>query len=89
MAVVEDSIVPGFEAEIDAIEDIGAPEGEDAQVEAVLTPMREVVDEAKADPEAFIKTAEKSYEKSEKAAVKYGIPACGTPNKPPQTAADV
>jgi hypothetical protein len=81
-AVVQGSIVPGFEKEINAIEDLGTPEGEDAQVEAVLVSMQEVVDDATTDPEAFLATAEESYEKSEKAAQDYGIPACGTPNKP-------
>jgi hypothetical protein len=82
VAVVEKTVVPGFETEISGIEDLGAPDGEDAQVEAVLAPMQEVVDDAKADPKAFLKSSEKSYEKSEKASIKYGIPACGTPNVP-------
>jgi len=84
--VVEKSVVPGFEAEISGIEALGSPSGDEAQVEATLDKMQGVIDEAQSEPKKFLRSAAKSYEASQKAATEAGIPACGTPNKPPEEA---
>ena len=74
--IVEKAIAPTMEAEAEGLRALGAPQGEEEEVEAVAAAIEAVVDEARQDPTAFVTDAN-AFKSAEHAARAYGIGACG------------
>jgi hypothetical protein len=82
VALVPDLLVPSYQARIDRIRALGAPRGDEAQVEAILAAMQEMTDEAKADPAKYhyaMVHFEHPYRKAKARAEGYGIGDCVEP----------
>ena len=75
--LVEDAVAPGLEAEAEELRELGAPQGDEAQVEEVLAAIEALVAEMRETPQAFA-TNPAAFEKAQRPARKYGIGACGS-----------
>ncbi len=69
--------VPALEAEADAIEALGAPEGDEAEVEAIITATRRGIAQIEADPEALGRRPPTGLRKAQDLAEAYGSRECG------------
>jgi hypothetical protein len=76
-SIVEGLLVPSIEAEIEGIRALGPPAGDSSQVEAILTALDEVAEQAQADPEAFVVKGG-FYAESMRLAEEYGVGDCGS-----------
>ncbi len=74
---VEEVLAPGFEAEAEGLRNLGAPEGEEEQVEAVIAAIELAIEEARRDPSAYFGGAP-VFKEASRVPAAYGIPACGT-----------
>ena len=83
--LITDTIVPGYESEINGIEALDPPAGDERKVEAAIGVLQKVIDEASSDPTGFLRTAAPRYNEAQAEAARYGLYACGTPNKPPKS----
>jgi hypothetical protein len=70
-------VVPALESEVAAIAALGAPEGDEEQVEAILDATRAGIAEIEADPQGLLDGPPKSLVKAEKLARNYGSQQCG------------
>ena len=75
--LVEEAVAPGLEAEAEELRELGAPDGDEAQVEEVLAAIEALVAEMRETPQAFA-TNPAAFEKAQRPARKYGIGACGS-----------
>jgi len=70
-------VVPALESEVAAIGALGAPEGDEEEVEAILDATRDGIAEIEADPQALLDGAPGSLVEAEKLARRYGSSQCG------------
>lgn len=76
VAKVADAVlIPGAQAEIDAIRALGAPSGDQQTVNALLAAVQQAVDKIKRDP-ASITHNPKLFAPANKLASAYGLKAC-------------
>jgi len=68
-------LVPNLEAELEELEALGEPKGGGIPVEVVLDAIRQVLDEAKADPKEFLDGLS-PYARAENIAARYGLLRC-------------
>jgi hypothetical protein len=73
---ITDIVAPGVQKQIEEIDALGAPEGDEKQVEAIVTSVEEGVEEIEEDPSSLIK-GENPLGKGSKLAKEYGLKACG------------
>jgi hypothetical protein len=74
-ALVVDVMVPNYEKVIANVGSLGAPEGDEAEVEEILAAMEKGLKDLKADPEEAIFTTAMLGDANE-LAVKYGLSNC-------------
>jgi len=74
-AFVNDSLAPAVQGQIDGINALGAPEGDEEQVTAITDAAQEGVDEIKADPGAITGNQD-PFEEANKLAGEYGLTEC-------------
>ena len=77
--IADEAVAPAMEAEAEELRALGAPSGDEEQVEAIATALESVAAEAREDPKAFVMNPN-AMKKSEAAADAYGIGACGRVN---------
>ena len=70
-------VVPALESEVAAIEALGAPEGDEQAVEAILEATRDGIAEIERDPEGLLNGAPESLARAEELARRYGSQECG------------
>ena len=70
-------VVPALESQVAAIGALGAPEGDEEEVEAILAATEEGIAEIEADPQALLDGPPPSLVKAEKLARGYGSQQCG------------
>jgi hypothetical protein len=73
---ITDIVAPGVQKQIEEIDALGAPEGDEKQVEAIVTSVEEGVEEIEENPGSLIK-GENPLGKGSKLAKEYGLKACG------------
>lgn len=73
---VKQVLAPGFEAEVEALRKLGAPEGEEEQVEAVLAAIELAIEEARRDPPSYFEGAA-VFKEASRVPAAYGVPVCG------------
>ncbi len=74
------AFVPTFVAMVESvigeIQELGAPSGDEAEVEAILSAMQQAGKEGSEDPEATIEDLARSFKKPDKLASDYGLTSC-------------
>jgi hypothetical protein len=75
--IAKDSIGPAMQAEAEEIRALGAPEGDEEQVEAIAAALEAIAAKARKDPAGLVANPS-AFEKAQKLAGEYGIGACGT-----------
>jgi hypothetical protein len=70
-------VVPGLEAEVQAIRALGAPAGDEAAVERILSATERGIAEIEADPESAIEGPTPGLRKAGRLAREYGSAECG------------
>ena len=74
---VSKTLIPKLQDEIDSLGDLGVPEGDDAQVEAILDAAQQGLDEIKADPSLAQSQATNPLNEASALAQDYGLKVCG------------
>lgn len=80
--LVDDVIVPGFEAEVRELRELQPPVGDTHQVEGVLAAIEQTVDRLRKAPPIGPNSSFKAnhpYRPAEEIAADYGLTACGHP----------
>lgn len=75
-SLIEDAVVPGLEGEIEELQELGVPEGNEDQVEEIIAAIESMLASAREDPQAFVKNPAE-FNAANKVAVRYGLEACG------------
>jgi hypothetical protein len=70
-------VVPALEAEVAAIGALGAPEGDEEQVQAILDATEAGIAEIEADPQSLLDNTPESLVEAEELARRYGSQQCG------------
>ena len=73
---VSEQLIPVLQTEHDEIEALGAPEGDEAEVENLLASLQGAIDAAEEDPLAFV-IGDEAIAEADKAAEAYGLKECG------------
>lgn len=76
---IETIIVPLIDAQLEGLTEHEPPEGDEKQVEAVITSLEDLQDEAEADPAGTAKTYA-PFSEPKKLAREYGFKTCGANN---------
>jgi len=69
--------VPALETEVRAIRSLGAPPGDEAEVEAILTATERGIAEIEADPRALAERSPPGLRQAQRLAQRYGSRQCG------------
>jgi hypothetical protein len=75
--LVDAVIAPSLEQEVEEIRALGAPKGEEDQVEAILAATEEGREQAEEDSKAAVQGSTAGLEKATKLAREFGLKACG------------
>ena len=70
-------VVPALESEVAAIDALGAPEGDEETVEAILDATRAGISEIESDPQSLLDGPPPSLAEAERLARAYGSQQCG------------
>ena len=76
--LVETILVPNVDQEVEDIRALGAPSGDEDQVEAMLEAREESVKTAEDDPQLVLNESDKVFAKASKLAKEYGLEGCAT-----------
>jgi|SRR5215218_10337291 len=71
------TVVPSIQHQIDELEALGFPEGEEEAVETILTEAQNALNEAKKDPSVLLDSGPGPFASADKFADSYGLTACG------------
>jgi len=74
---INDTLIPEIQKEIDGVNALGAPKGDEAKVKAVVDAAQADLDQAKKDPTVFFSNKGDPFKKSNKLANAYGLTVCG------------
>ncbi len=72
------TVIPNVQGQIDKIKKLGAPEGDEATVETIVSEAQAALDEAKKDPTVLTSNGPDPFAKANKFANAYGLTACGS-----------
>lgn len=78
IAFIEDTAIPNFQGQHDDIEDLGAPEGDEDDVDALLTALQDGIDAVSDDPSAFIVEGADPFADANEAATELDLTDCAT-----------
>ncbi len=76
--VVDVVLVPDVEEEVEEIRDLGAPSGDEDQVDAILEAREDGLEAAEAEPKAVVVSGKNVFAQATKLAKEYGLEVCGT-----------
>ena len=82
VTLVSEWLVPKLETEVKELRALGAPSGEQGEVDAIYEALKEVIALAKSNPKRYLYdqvNGKHPYREVEKLATAYGIPECGQP----------
>lgn len=77
--VAVDIVVPSLESEVAALRALGAPEGDEERVEAILSATEEGIAAIEDDPRGLLDGIPKPLAEAQKLAEQYGSRQCGIP----------
>lgn len=75
--IVETVILPNVQQQAEEIRDLGTPEGEEEQVDELVTALEDAVAEGEDDPEALFSGDTDPFADVNQQAVDYGFKVCG------------
>jgi uncharacterized protein with beta-barrel porin domain len=73
-----DTLIPNIQTEIDGIKALGAPKGDEAKVNAIVTSAQGALDQAKKDPTVLLQNGPGPFKPTNKLANAYGLTVCGS-----------
>ncbi len=76
VAFITDTAIPNFQGQHDAIAELGAPEGEEDDVEALLAAIQDGIDTVSDDPVAFTEPDVDPFADANAAATELGLTVC-------------
>jgi hypothetical protein len=76
--ITETVILPNVKQQAEEISDLGAPEGEEKQVDELVTALEDAVAEGEEDPESLFKGSTDPFGKVNRLADDFGFKVCGT-----------
>jgi hypothetical protein len=76
-AFIEAVLVPNVNKEIEEIRDLGAPSGDEDQVEAILSALEDAVAKAQKESKAVVQERTDLFGRASELAKEYGLKACG------------
>lgn len=77
IAFVTDTVIPNVQGQHDAIEALGAPEGDEDEITAILDALQSGIDDLAADPGAITTATESPFADANQLAGDYGLKECG------------
>ena len=75
---VTDTVIPSVQGQISGVKALGAPQGDEAKVNAIVTTAQAALDRAKKDPVLLTSNKNDPFAKSNKLAKAYGLTVCGS-----------
>ncbi len=75
--LIDAVFVPNVNREVEELRDLGAPAGDEEQVEAMLVAREENVAAAEAEPKKLVSESSKVFAEASKLAKEYGLKTCG------------
>jgi ABC-type glycerol-3-phosphate transport system substrate-binding protein len=78
VAFVTDTAVPNFQAQHDDIEALGAPDGAEDDVDALLAALQDGIDAITGDPESLVSGEATPFEDANAAASELGLTDCAS-----------
>jgi hypothetical protein len=72
-----DTLIPNVQRQIDQIRDLGAPSGDEDQVNAILDQAQAALDKGKKDPTILTSEKQDPFQTVNKLAKDYGLTVCG------------
>lgn len=75
--IAETIAIPGLQQQVKEIRALGAPSGEEAEVEAFIGAVEEALKEGEAEPASLIGATSELFAKADKLAQEYGLKVCG------------
>jgi hypothetical protein len=74
--MVKEAGLPPIRTEVEEMADLGAPPGEEDQVQAILDSLQQALEESEKDPESLLGNSSNPFDAAGKQAAKYGFNAC-------------
>lgn len=75
--MVDSILTPAVEREIKVIRALGAPSGDEAQIDALINGLETGLQKAEAEPQIILHETDKAFKDSSVAAQRYGLKTCG------------
>jgi hypothetical protein len=75
--LAEQFLIPGREAQVEALRDLSPPSDDEDQVSAMLDAGEEGVEKAEEDPQTMFISTENPFEEANELAQEYGLKVCG------------
>jgi hypothetical protein len=73
----ETILIPAITKDVESIRALGAPEGEEEQVEEILDAAEEAIEKLESEPAAAIEESNQAFVKVNKLSREYGLTVCG------------
>jgi len=73
-----DTLIPSVQSSIDGLKALGAPKGDEAKVNAIITSAQAALDKFKKDPALVASNKAHPFKQSNKLARDYGLKVCGS-----------
>ena len=73
-----DTVIPSVQGQISGVKALGAPQGDEAKVNAIVTTAQAALDRAKKDPALLESNKSTPFAKANKLAKAYGLTVCGS-----------
>jgi hypothetical protein len=73
----ETILIPAIKKDVEGIKALGAPEGEEEQVEEILDAAEEAIEELESEPAEAIEESNHAFVKVNKLSREYGLTVCG------------
>jgi hypothetical protein len=73
----ETILIPGISSQVEEIRALGTPEGDEGEVDEILTGAEEAVEDAEEDPVSFAESESPKLKEVNKQAREYGLTVCG------------
>ena len=70
-------VLPNFEAQISELRDLGAPEGDEDEIEQMWDTFETAIDDSREDPKGMFRGNVATLEEVRTTANKYGLEYCG------------
>jgi hypothetical protein len=77
--VSEEIVIPNFKIQIEDLQELGVPKGDDGEVTAFLAEFEQGIEDAEADPKSTFRGDPTSFTKTSEMAADYGLEFCGRP----------